>query len=596
MLARKITIIVISVVILAILAGSTVVLIFMAPKFRRLEQQQAHTNMKRVVEAIDREMYHLQTLCIDWAALDDTYNYITVGDEHFIDSNMQNSTFAYNGFNLIYLVRNDGSFAWGKAYDFENDKEISIDEFSPRGLPATSPWLAKHNKDYHTAIIQTSAGLMLLAYCPVVHSDSSGPVVGTFFMGVLFSQNLLQTMRTQTEVPFEMKLVTTAEEDNETTTSVKGSSVISVKKTIPLLNTDQALCITFDYPRNIYGQGLQIMRLSWASIIIIGSILLIALLIFINRIVVRPIKSLEEHALAVSRQDAPLPPLFPDRRDEFGFLAHAYDDMIARLFSTRSRLLEMSFQSGLSEMARTFLHNIRNALSPVSLITDEMKLSIGSMKNTHLDESIRLLTDPDTDEERREELKQYIHLYEQQLQQTCEELHGYLQSIDQVQHSIEALLSYQEQWAHAQPVMEPVQPEDFLRDIAHALPPHITPQISIISGAEQMPVIRLQRSTLLLVFSRLIANGCALLNNPEARVILSEELDEINAEWAITVRWLELTLSQDEVEALFQRDTNFRDRGDWHWVANTLHQMNILFQLDGPTGSFTLHIPIALSQ
>ncbi|MEM2997179.1 MAG: CHASE4 domain-containing protein, partial [Candidatus Bathyarchaeia archaeon] len=66
----------------------------------------------------------------DWASWDDTYNFIEDKNRDYIDSNLVDSTFINLRLNVILYYDSDGKLVFGKAYDYENRKEVSL----PRSL------------------------------------------------------------------------------------------------------------------------------------------------------------------------------------------------------------------------------------------------------------------------------------------------------------------------------------------------------------------------------------------------------------------------------------------------------------------------------
>ena len=54
------------------------------PSFTALEQSEARKDLERVVQAIKREVRHLNTLCWDWSAWDDTYAFRATRSKEYI--------------------------------------------------------------------------------------------------------------------------------------------------------------------------------------------------------------------------------------------------------------------------------------------------------------------------------------------------------------------------------------------------------------------------------------------------------------------------------------------------------------------------------
>ncbi|MCP4400766.1 MAG: hypothetical protein GY801_26125 [bacterium] len=64
--------------------------------------------MERVLQAITSEISHLDSLCHDWAAWDDTYDFAESPSEDYNESNLVLTSFTDSGLNLIYLYNSEG--------------------------------------------------------------------------------------------------------------------------------------------------------------------------------------------------------------------------------------------------------------------------------------------------------------------------------------------------------------------------------------------------------------------------------------------------------------------------------------------------------
>ncbi len=83
------------------------------PGFKALENEHALKNSKRIVQAIEREMHHLNLLCFDWAAWDDTYDFVESFSKEYIDANLVTNTFMGNSLNLISIYNTKGKISDG---------------------------------------------------------------------------------------------------------------------------------------------------------------------------------------------------------------------------------------------------------------------------------------------------------------------------------------------------------------------------------------------------------------------------------------------------------------------------------------------------
>lgn len=141
-------------------------------------------DVERVVAALDDEVEQLDVTLRDWAAWDDSYEFMLNADPAYIASNLGEDTLPDLGLNVIVFVDNLGHVVIGKAYDSLNGLQSPV---SPRMLRElelgrglvgyTSP------SDGVAGIIMLPEGPMLVASQPIVTSEHEGPVRGALVMG-----------------------------------------------------------------------------------------------------------------------------------------------------------------------------------------------------------------------------------------------------------------------------------------------------------------------------------------------------------------------------------------------------------------------------
>jgi sensor domain CHASE-containing protein len=85
------------------------------PSYIALEKDEAQKDIERCVAALNREIEHLDILNHDWAAWDDTYQYVQDKDDEYESSNLVDSSFTGNRLNLIYIFDKNGNKLWGRC-------------------------------------------------------------------------------------------------------------------------------------------------------------------------------------------------------------------------------------------------------------------------------------------------------------------------------------------------------------------------------------------------------------------------------------------------------------------------------------------------
>ena len=110
------------------------------PSFLDLERQHIDSNVQRVVHALGNELEHLSVLTNDWAAWDDTYEYIIDENAEFEVSNLIDSTFSLNKLNLIYLIDTSGQKVWGKVFADDFETPIAVQPFDQNHFSPDFPF------------------------------------------------------------------------------------------------------------------------------------------------------------------------------------------------------------------------------------------------------------------------------------------------------------------------------------------------------------------------------------------------------------------------------------------------------------------------
>ena len=175
------------------------------PTYLALEKAAVIQNLDRAIEAIHREIEHVNIICYDWASWDDTYRFVLEGSEAYEKSNLSFSTFKTNGLNLIYFCDLEGNLVWHATYDVTNDWEIRITNILESAkVKAHLLTFPKESNRYKKGLLNTNHGIMMLASRPILPSSDKGSPRGTLILGKLLDSALIEKLTSQTRVPFHI--------------------------------------------------------------------------------------------------------------------------------------------------------------------------------------------------------------------------------------------------------------------------------------------------------------------------------------------------------------------------------------------------------
>lgn len=324
---------------------------FILPSFVDLEQKDARHALQRSANALRREIYHLNQLCSDWAAWDDTYNFIVDPNPEYENSNLVPTSFSENNLNLIFFFNLKGEVVWGKTYGFQFRETVTPPEFAARQWPPDHRLLTHRDRESSVSgLLMTAQGPMLIASRPILPSIREGEIRGTLVMGRYLSDTVALALRDQAQTDLTLwpldgrelppaaasELAFLSPEEPARIRETEENR-IEAYATFPDLYGAPALLMRVSLPRDILSRGLVAMRLNILAVSCVGVFVLLVLIILMQRTVARPIAALTRHMTRIGREEELTAYTGPQSRDEVGTLAREFNRMIQRLGQDRAK-------------------------------------------------------------------------------------------------------------------------------------------------------------------------------------------------------------------------------------------------------------------
>lgn len=142
----------------------------LAPSFQSLEYEEALKNGNRCVQAVEREIDHLNSVCLEWSDWDDLHQYVVDRNEGFHQANLATTEY-FQRANLPVMVILDvnNRVVWMTCLDLETLEQVELPEFPRDEFPADHPLIrTNHPKGYINGILLTERGPMLVASRPII--------------------------------------------------------------------------------------------------------------------------------------------------------------------------------------------------------------------------------------------------------------------------------------------------------------------------------------------------------------------------------------------------------------------------------------------
>ncbi|NCD25413.1 MAG: diguanylate cyclase [Deltaproteobacteria bacterium] len=336
--------------------------------FLELEQNEAEENLRRIFYAIDREITHLDLFCRDWAAWDDSHEFMRDRSETFVASNLDVDTQRNNRLSLVAFCAPDGEVVWSRGLDLASDEPMVFDFMAGGRIFPAHPIFHPEADGGAAGVCFTAAGPLLFSSRPILRTDGSGPSNGFLIMGRLLDQDTVETLRQQTRIPFELvfpfsegrsacgeKNPAKTHGDNVTFVTERAGDVIRICSAYQDMAGTPIFGVDYQFPREITKKGLASMRYAAILVVVSGAAILVMLNVLLQIVVLRPVQRLTEHAIRIEREGDHGARLNVDRQDEIGRLAQSFDAMVRtigerteELKRANERLTQLSLLDGLT--------------------------------------------------------------------------------------------------------------------------------------------------------------------------------------------------------------------------------------------------------
>ncbi len=620
-LQRKVTVTLI-VILCALVALSYLALnATVAPAFDRLERSVASTNLVRVQRAIENDLANLSAIAGDWAPWDEAHSFVRGQNPGFYDANLNDLTFENLGVEYLMFFDAAGNVVGRRIRrDGELVDSSQLDFFNPANPEYSAFFVHDSVDDHKEGLIQTHLGPSLVAARPVIMSNRDGPIAGTVVIGRFLDERRRQRLQERTEIRLQWYVI---DEMTRSTVSLReklinsnsgyihhvaGGDTIHSYRLLDDVFGEPLLVLQTETPRQITTLGGSTVGATLLLIAAVGIVLAAVSWWLLRTSIATPLERIARH-IGKIRESGDLSIRLDERRaDEIGILAAEFDLMARELQNARRLLLQQSFNAGKADTAAALLHNVRNAMTPLVNGIEALARNFGFVRSMRVSRAIEELRTGDCSRARREGLLQYLQTAFDHIRTMSDTTVSDLGVASRQARQVETILSEQEKFADASPVMEEFELLEIMDEAVIVVPANDTPEVTVRLRPElALFRVRAHRIALLQVLGNLVLNAYEAIerhsaDTGEIDIAASADADDGPSMVHVTVRDTGCGFDEGVANRVFQRgytskSGSFTGLG-LHWSANAVAGMGgrMYAESPGPGRGAVFHLLVPLAE
>ncbi len=348
--------------------------------FKELDRNEVINETKRAQDIFTYKLTLLNNKIIDWAAWDDTYNFMKGKNPGYLEANLQDSTFKDLGIDVMLFTDNEGKLVYGKEYIVEKMQEKPVPESLLKYIRNGVLHLENPEVDEQlNGVLITREGPIMVSGFSIVRNQHGGPAMGMLIFGVYLDRAEIKNLNDIIRLPADVYRY----EDESLPADVKTAreslskdapvfaQIVSAKNIAGYGLIDDmlgkpALILRVTMDRDMYQKGLATIRYNFIFVFTIVFLIFITSLILLEKTVLSRIARLSSSMVDIGERSEASARVPEEGTDEIGCLASAINNTLAALeFSQNSLKAE-----------RNLISAVLDTVNAIVVVTDQKGIVI----------------------------------------------------------------------------------------------------------------------------------------------------------------------------------------------------------------------------
>jgi PAS domain S-box-containing protein len=334
-----------------VLALSSIAALLLPPNFAALERQHVQHDLDQVAAMLENEAAALAVTAQDWAAWDDTYQFVEDRNQAYVEANLPDWTLTNLQLNLMVFVDRSGQIVFGKQLD-RDSRPLPLPEGIAPYLRSPGPFLPGEAapRPRH-GLVALPEGILLAAVHPILRSDGqSGPARGVLVLGRWLDDAELARLARLTQHPFRLVSLdgplpadmqapsARLTPDQPLLTLPRGDELVAGYRLLFDITGAPQVAAIVEQGRPIVQQGQAALYTLIFTLTIAGLIFGLTALLVMELMVLRPLARVEAAVRQVRAEPDQVARIHVGGRDELTSLANAFNETVNDLRTTQRQL------------------------------------------------------------------------------------------------------------------------------------------------------------------------------------------------------------------------------------------------------------------
>lgn len=559
--------------------GITLLLaVVITPSFNRLEEQAIHGHIERTGAVLGEYGSKVESAVRDYGDWNASYEY------------MAHPTAAFERESFSPLAMSNLGVQ-GMAYVAPDRHVVIARWLVAKGLTEVPAMRARFvaalgRVDLVSALKGQSSGHFYLRLGPVVAAVGVAQVRRSDGTGAPRGQVVMARVLTSAQVADLLQLAARVAPATSTEVETLTPNRAWAEIRVPIAGVDgrPVAAVRFAARRDVSLLGRRMLLLAVAGSTLLLLIVLMVLRRMIAGQVLKPLHRVETHMQKV-RASGSLGALEEDgRRDEIGSLGRSFNAMLRQLNDLREQIEVQSFALGRSESAVAVMHNVRNALNPVSTILSQGVAQAPPVERGMLDRAVAELAKDDLAPARRAKLTAFVAAGVDAWAASRDAVRAELEVGREAMAHVLEIIGQQQKQAHERPPLELCDVTEIVA--RNATIARYSQHASIAFSFPSAPHRAMANRVILSqVIGNLFGNAAeAIAARGGGSGTIAVTVGEANGQVTVAIRDDGEGFDRDAGATLFQRGFSTRRHKSGglglHWCANSMTAMDGALRLE----------------